>query len=123
VNLTALREAAGAALVELDPDWTVLLEPVDAVQPPCYLLTWGPNPTRVTETVCSDLAQLTVIVIAGRLTVEGVLPVWEAMTDAACSALAVARLRPYQTIGPAPEEYGQISYLAGRIQIRRPIDV
>ena len=123
MNLTGLRLAVGDAITGLDDDWTVLLEPVDAVQPPCFMLSWGPNPTRLIESVCADQAQLEIITIAGRLTTEGVLPVWEAMTDAACSALAAARLRAYQTIGPAPSEHGQITYLAGRIQIRRPIDV
>lgn len=123
MNLTELRTAVATALLDLDPDWTVLPEPLDAVQPPCFMLDWGPDPTRVIETVCTDTAQLEVIVIAGRLTIEGVVPVWEQMVDAACTALAGARLRAYQTIGPAPADFGQITYLSGRLQIRRPVDV
>lgn len=121
--LTDLRTAVASAITNLDPDWPVLAEPTDAVAPPCFMLAWGPDPTLLEQTMCADIAQLEVIVIAGRLTTEGAYPIFEAMCDAARSALAVARLRSAQTIGPRAEEFGQVTYLAGRIQIRRPVQL
>jgi hypothetical protein len=125
VNLGELRAAVTAALSGIPDvtagDWTVFDAPVDAVEPPCYMVRWGPDPWRTVESVCTDLAQLEVIAVAARLTPEANYPTLEALVDGAVTALAQARLRPYQTLSPGPFEIAQITYLAARIQLRRPV--
>jgi hypothetical protein len=122
VNLTELRNAVGDALLDLDPDWFVLYEPVDAVQPPCFMLQWGPDPWGVESTMCTDLVALEVIVVAGRLTTEATYEILETMVDTALDALAAARLRPARYLRPAPLEIGQVTYLTARLQIHRYTD-
>lgn len=126
MNLGGLRTAVAAALATI-PDveaggWTVLDVPVDAIEPPAYVLQWGPDPWRYVDTVCTDTAQLEVIAVAARLTPEANYPTLEAMVDQATAALVTARLRPYQTLAPGPLEVAQITYLTARIQIRHPVD-
>ena len=127
MNLTALREAVAAALEPIPEvaagDWAILPTAYDAVQPPCYLLDWGPDPWRQTATTCADTAQLEVVVVAARLTPEANVPTLEAMVDAACNALAVARMRSPITLGPEAIELGNITYLGARVQVRQPVEV
>lgn len=127
MNLAGFRTAVAAALAPVPDvasgDWQILDAPVDAVQPPCFMLVWGPDPWRFIDTNCTDTAQLEVICIAARLTPEANYPVVEAMVDAATAALAQARLRPYQTLAPAGFEIAQVTYLAARLQIRRPVTI
>lgn len=124
---TALRlqvEAALAVVPEVVAgNWTIASTPLDAVQPPVYMLEWGPDPWRTIKTMCVDDLQMEVIVISARLTPEGNMPLLEAMVDDAVAALYTARLRPYQTLGPAPLEVGNIQYLAARVQLRRPVEI
>jgi hypothetical protein len=126
VNLSAFRNAVGDALDSIPDvtagDWTVLREPTDAVQPPAFVLVWGPDPWGEPDTSCTDDVQLSVLVVAGRLTIEGNYPIIESMIGAASVALMAARLRPYKWTPPGPFEIGQITYLAARQLIRRPID-
>ena len=127
MNLTGLREAAAAALAAIDEvaagDWVVLAESTDAVQPPCFVLEWGPDPSRTPASFCSDNAQLEVIAVGGRLTPEGAVLTVESMWDAAVAALCDANLRPYESLGPGPHEVGKVAYLAVRIHLRQPVDI
>jgi hypothetical protein len=127
MNLGDLRAAvadalAGIADVSVD-DWTVHPEPVDAIEPPAFMLLWGPDPWRYTDTTCTDTAQLEVVCVAHRLEPEANYVVLEEMVDSAIAALTQARLRPYQTLAPGPFEIAQITYLAARLQIRRPVTI
>jgi hypothetical protein len=123
--LTDLREQVAAALAVIPEvaagDWTVLPSPVDAVEPPAYVVQWGPDPWRTVDTMCTDTAQLEVIAVAARLEPEANYPILEAMVDAATAALMTARLRPKQTLAPGPFEVAQITYLAARLQLRQPV--
>lgn len=125
MNLTGFRTAVAAALAAIPDvaagDWVVLPEPSDAVQPPCFMLQWGPDPARVIDTVCTDTVSLEVIAVAGRLTIEGAYPILETMWDQAVTALTAARLRPWQSLAPGSFEIARVAYLAARIQIRQPV--
>lgn len=125
--LTMLRESIAAALETIPEvaagDWVVLPVPVDNLEPPAYLVIWGPDPWRTVGTICGDTAQAEVVAVAARLTPEANYPVIEAMVDAAHTALYTARLRPYQTLVPGPFEIAQVTYLAARLQIRRPVTI
>lgn len=113
--LAGIPEVAGG-------DWTVHPVPVDAIEPPAFVLQWNPAPWRTRATVCTDTAQLEVLAVAARLTPEGEnYPTLERMVDAANVELATARLRPYQTLPPAALEIAGVAYLAARIHIRRPV--
>jgi hypothetical protein len=124
---TSFREAVADALATItevaDGAWRVVSAPVDAAQPPVFILDWGPDPWRSIQTACVDAVQLEIIVVSARLTPEGNMPVLEAMMDGAVAALFDAALRPYQALSPAPFELGNILYLAARLHIRRPIAI
>ena len=126
MNLSGFKTAVVDALDAIPEveagDWVVHRDSTDAVQPPCFVLDWGPDPSRRIESNCTDAAQLEVVAVAGRLTPEGAYPILEAMWDAACTALAAARLRSYQSTGPGPLEVARVMYLSVRIQLRRPIE-
>jgi len=102
-------------------DWAVLPTPTDAVAPPCFVIQWGPDPWRLAFSACADTAQLQVVCIAGRLTPEGAYPLLERMVDSAVAYLGAARLRPAQVLQPGPLEVGNITYLASRVQLARPV--
>lgn len=123
---SALREAVALALEQIPEvvsgEWGVSAVPVDALEPPAFMLRWGPDPWREQQSFCTDLARLEVICVADRLTPEANYPVLEQLTDAACRALDVARLRPARLLAPAPFEIAQVTYLAARWQIVQPID-
>ena len=124
---TALRlqvEAALAVVPEVAAgDWSIANTALDAVQPPVFILEWGPDPWRQIKTMCVDDLQMEVIAVSARLNPEGNMPLLEAMVDGAIAALYAARLRPYQTLGPGPLEVGNIQYLAARVQLRRPVEI
>jgi len=125
VNLAGLRAAVNTALAGL-PDvasgvWALLPTPVDAVEPPAFVIVWGPDPMLAIQTVCADLAQIEVVAIAARLEPEANYPVLEDMIEQAIGALAPAGLRPWQTLAPAPFQIAQMDFLASRIQIRLPV--
>ena len=125
--MTNLRLAAATALEHVAEvaagEWALHAAPVDAVAPPAFILQWGPDPWRTNLAVCFDPAQLEVVVIADRLTVEGTYPIIERMVDAAADALAVDRLRPASVLRPGPFEVGNVTYFAARIQLRQPVEV
>lgn len=123
--LTDLRTGVAAALAPIPEvvvgDWQVVAEPVDMVEPPAYLVVWGPDPWGTPLTMCYDNAQLEVVCVSARLTPEATYPIVEAMVDAARVALAAAQFRPYGWLAPAPFEIGQVTYLAARLQLRQPV--
>ena len=124
MNLTEFREAVAAALDGLDPDSTVHPMPLDAVDPPAYMLAWSGTPDWLSPgTVCTTIAQLDVIVVAARVDVEGTYLLLEQMIVAAHNALHAARFPIVATAPPGPFEIGQVRYLAARIVVAQPIDL
>jgi len=125
MNLAGFRAAVAQTLGTVahvaDGTWALLPAPVDAVEPPAYVLVWGPDPMLAIQTVCTDQAQLEVVAIAARLEPQANYPVLEDMVDAAIAALTPAGLRPWQSLAPAPFQIAQLDYLASRIQIRQPV--
>lgn len=121
-----LRAAVVAALGVIPEvaagDWTVLESPYDAVAPPVFVVAWGPDQWRTVATTCTDDAQLQVMAVSARLTPEATYPILEGMVEQANGVLTTARLRPYMTGAPGPLELGQITYLAARMLLRRPVD-
>ena len=126
MNLTDYRVAVQDALAVIPEvvagDWVVLDGPYDSIQPPAFLCVWGPEPWREPWTACTDLVSLQVVAVAARLTPEATYPVLETMVDAAYGALVAAKLRPAHGTAPGPFESAQITYLAARIHIARPVD-
>lgn len=125
MDLAGLRAAVAQTLGGIPQvaagDWTVLASPPDAVEPPVFVLVWGPDPMLSVQSACTDTAQLEVIAVAARVEVTGTYPLLEAMVTAAVAALVSARFRPWQTLSPAQFEIAQINYLASRLQLRYPV--
>ena len=122
MNLDGFHAAVAAALEGLDPEWVVHPDPVDNLQPPCFLVQaafdWFNE-----QTPCTDMAEVEVIVVGGRLTPEGGYPLIRAMTDTARNALAAAGLRPYRGTRPEAFPIAQVTYLAAHLFIRRPVEL
>ena len=51
MNLTGFRESVAQVLAAMPEvtagEWTVHPLPVDALEPPAFMLSWGPDPWRV----------------------------------------------------------------------------
>lgn len=122
MNLRGYRDAVAAALDDLDDNWTVLPGPVDALDPPAFLLVWGPDPYREPLTVCTDTASLQVVVVSGRF-VPDAADLCDDMVDAAYAALTAAGFRPVSGLAPAAFDIGNRTYLAARIQLSRPVTI
>ena len=131
MTLAELRAAVAAALetILIDGDPADVFDvPYDAVTPPAYMLTWGPDPWLTVETgsgfgtFCTYAAALEVVCVADRLTVEANYPALEDLVARAATALSAAHLRPVQALAPAGFEIGQVTYLAARLQLRQPVD-
>jgi hypothetical protein len=120
VNLDELHAAVTAALVDVDPDMAVLT-PVDALEPPAFIVQAGRDPWLSIRTVGADVAEVEVVAVQARLTPEANYPALLAMVDQAADALAAAALRPYEALRPAPFEIGGVTYLAARLEIRQPV--
>ena len=104
-------------------DWAAFPGPVEGLEPPAYVVLWGPDPMRTIESMCSDQVQIQVVAVGARLDIQGTYPVMAVMADAAVAALAGAGLRPYQSLAPAPFEMANLNYLAARILIRQSVSV
>lgn len=125
MNLGELRTLAADTLDGLNPDWTVHPGPVDAVQPPAFMLVWADRaePWLTPATWCQSYAQLDVIVVAGRLEPESNFATLEAMVAEGWVALTAAGVTVAATTAPAGFEVGQITYLASRILVRQTVDI
>ena len=117
----AVFDALGKITQVAMGDWGLFPGPVDALEPPAYVIVWGPDPMRTVATYCTDTTQLSVVAIGARLDIQGAYPVMADMADAANDALAAAGLRPWQSLAPAPFEMANLNYLAARILVRHPV--
>jgi len=127
VNQSDLATAVFEALAAIDQvaagDWGCFPGPVDGVEPPAYVVVWGPDPMRTVESMCTDTAQIQAVAIGARLDIQGTYPVMAEMADAAVAALTAVSLRPYQSLAPAPFEMANLNYLAARVLVRQSITV
>lgn len=117
-----LRARVAAALEPLSDDWPVHSAPVDAITPPCFVLTW-PDPWLVPLAVCSFSARLQVICAAARIDPEPGYEQLEAMLELALPALRAARLPLEQVGGVAPFEVGGLQYQAARLIVLQPLQI
>lgn len=122
MNLTELRTTIAGALETVDPDWTVHPAPVDAAQPPAFMLSWA-EPWLTPASWCQSYAAVDVIAIAARLEPDAQYETLEAMVAGAYGALAVVDLTPVGTSTPAPMELAQVTYLTARMHVRNPVAV
>jgi len=117
--LSELRESVGAAL-EGDgvypEDATVLVDTVDSLTPPAYLLVWG-TPWMVPTTFCVQSVRLDVVCIAGRIEPAPGIETLETMVAVALNRLRDGRFPEATVLPPGPFEIGGVRYLAARLSI------
>lgn len=123
LHLTAVRDAAAAALAPVDDDDPMVFgDAVDALVPPALLLDWADPWIEPAHTIgsigaCQWTARLQVICIAGRTDLGAGQDVLEQLV-----ALTVARLEadPYtwtleNVSAPLTRDLAGISYLAANV--------
>jgi len=123
MNLLEVRSKVGAVLAPvLDSDPMVLVDLVDALEPPALMLGWG-EPWLVPDTHCLRTGRLVITAIAGRLMPGPGIAALEEMV-----AYTLVRLGadpgpwPLDSVGgPRVFVIGKVSYLAARITVRVPI--
>jgi hypothetical protein len=119
--LAALRSTVAAALApSAADDWNTQPGPVDAIEPPAYLLMWS-DPWLVPATHCTQTARLEVIVVAARVDVDGGHGILEDLVEHAYGALTTIRMPPVTTARPAPFDVGGVAYLATRLTLSVPV--
>jgi hypothetical protein len=126
MNQAGFRAAVADALAAVAPvasgEWALFAQPPDALQPPAYFLQWV-DPMRTVQTMCTDTAQLEIVVVTARLSEESNYDLGDAMIDAAHTAIVAAGLRPWQSLAPAAYPIASLTYWAARIQIRQTVTV
>lgn len=123
MNLLDARAKLAAALVPLDDDDpTVLVDLVDALEPPALMLGWG-EPWLRPETACLRTGLLVVTCVAGRLVPGAGIAMLEQLVESTLSRLATDSAPwPLDTVtGPRVFVIGNVQYLAARITVRVPI--
>jgi hypothetical protein len=78
---------------------------------------------RTTQTMCTDTAQIEIVVVTASLEPEPNYDLGDAMIDAAHTAMVAAGMRPWQSLAPARYPMASLTYWAARIQIRQPVTV
>ena len=117
--LSDLRESVGVALTGdgvFPEDATVLVDTVDSLTPPAYLLVWG-TPWMVPATFCVQTVRLDVVCIAGRIDPAPGVETLETMVAVALNRLRDARYPEATVQPPGPYEVGGVRYLAARVSI------
>jgi len=124
--MTALADArvklAAALAPVADGDPMVLVDLVDALEPPALMIGWG-EPWLVPESACWQTGRLTIIAVAGRLVPGAGVASLEDLVDYTFSRLRVdGDPWPLDSVG-APRVFpiGGVNYLAARITVRVPI--
>lgn len=105
-----------------DGDPMVLVDLVDALEPPALMLGWG-EPWLVPETHCLRTGRLTIIAVAGRLVPGAGVEMLEDLVEYTLGRLAVdPNPWPLDSVG-APRVFpiGGLNYLAARVTVRVPI--
>jgi len=124
--MTALVDArvklAAALAPVADGDPAVLVDLVDALEPPALMIGWG-EPWLVPDTACLRTGRLTVIAVAGRLVPGAGVATLESLVDYTLGRLA-GDVDPWpldQVGAPRVFPIGGVSYLAARLTLRVPI--
>lgn len=123
MNLLDARAKLAAALAPvIDDDPTVLVNLVDALEPPALMLGWG-EPWLEPQTACLRTSRLVITVVASRLVPGSGVETLEELIDDTLSRLAVdAGPWPLDSVsGPRVFTIANINYLAARITLRVPI--
>jgi hypothetical protein len=123
MNILDARAKLGAALAPVDEtDPTVLVNLVDALEPPALMLGWG-EPWLTPETACLRTGRLVVTCVAGRLVPGAGVETLEQLVDYTLRRLAAdGGAWPLDTVGgPRVFTIANINYLAARITLRVPI--
>jgi hypothetical protein len=123
VNLLDARAKLAAALAPIeDTDPTVLVDLVDALEPPALMLGWG-EPWLQPQTSCLRTGRLVITAVAGRLVPGAGIETLEQLVDYTLGTLA-ADDGPWpldSVSGPRVFTLSNINYLAARIVLRVPI--
>lgn len=123
VNLLDARAKLAAALAPLDDtDPMVLVDLVDALEPPALMIGWG-EPWLEPQTPCLRQGRLVVTCVAARLMPGAGVETLENLIDYTLTSLAADQgAWPLDTVsGPRVFNIANINYLAARITLRVPI--
>lgn len=122
--LADYRTAIAGALADLDPEYNVHPAPVDALEPPAFLLQWTPTEDALTRsTSCVYGARLDVVCVSARLDPEPGIETLETMIERALAALDAASF-PAVRVGPfGPFDIGGVQYQASRIAVTSPVTI
>lgn len=125
--LADYRTTVAGALELLDPEWSVHRAPVDALEPPAFMLRWGdggPDSTwLVRSTHCVHGARLDVVCVAARIDPEPGIETIELMVERAVVALDAVRVPVVDVRGPGPFEIGGLTYQAARLVVASPVTI
>lgn len=122
-DLLGARAKLAAALAPVDPtDPAVLVDLVDALEPPALMIGWG-EPWLTPDTACLQTGRLVVTAVAGRLMPGAGVEMLEQLVS-----YVLDRLRrhpspwPLDAVGgPRVFAIANVNYLAARITLRVPI--
>jgi hypothetical protein len=119
VNLADVRPKLAAALTPIaDDDPDVHADYVDALAPPCLLVTWA-DPWLESDTACLYAGRPQIIAVAGRLTPGPGVETLERLIGYVAGRLAVDAVSWPITYVSSPRvfEIGGVSYLGARIEL------
>jgi hypothetical protein len=123
VNLLDARSKLGAALAPVeDTDPVVLVDLVDALEPPALMLGWG-EPWLQPQSACLRTGRLVITAVAGRLVPGAGIEALEELVEYTLGTLH-ADDGPWaldSVSGPRVFTLSNINYLAARITLRVPI--
>lgn len=123
MNLLDARAKLAAVLAPVaDDDPEVLVDLVDALEPPCLMLGWG-EPWLTPDTACVRTGRLVISCVAGRLVPGAGIETLETLVDTTLRRLGADR-GPWPldgVSGPRVFTIAGINYLAARVTVRVPI--
>lgn len=111
---------AAVAQVLGESPWPIDVAPVEAVDPPRFVLLWG-DPWLLAVTYCQYRARVSVMGIAARLEPGEGIHVLNAMTSFAVPTLVTAGFSVADVGQPLSIQVAANSYLAVRIPVDVPI--
>jgi hypothetical protein len=123
MNLLDARAKLAAALAPLeDTDPTVLVDLVDALEPPALMIGWG-EPWLEPQTQCLRQGRLVVTCVAARLIPGAGVETLEQLIEYTLTSLAAdGGAWPLDSVGgPRVFTIAKTQYLAARITLRVPI--
>jgi len=121
--LADFRDRVALALAPSNGDeWNTQPLPVDAIEPPAYMLIWA-DPWLVPSTFCDATAQLDVIVVSARMDPAPGMEILETLVETALDRLAHANVGQRQVGAPGPLTVGGLTYQACRILVSSPVTI